>query len=118
MTESSDLTNMCEVCGIEKSEIVACVPGFPYSAAYCKECSEADAHPWFIMVALMWGCGSYDNMKEESRMLIKNTLKRLGKTEDDLTIAVDAMEQRYKEAESQTTSVWQPTQQDSMELLH
>lgn len=42
------MTN-CETCGSKEPFTVACVPGVPYSAAYCKNCLWYDAHPFWIL---------------------------------------------------------------------
>lgn len=44
------MTN-CETCGSPNSIGVACVPGVPYSAAYCQTCLRNNAHPEWIVRA-------------------------------------------------------------------
>ena len=42
---------LCETCHKNKPVGVACVPGIPYSAAYCKECLGRNAHPFGMLRA-------------------------------------------------------------------
>ncbi len=85
----------CEVCEKNPEVGVACVPGVPYSAAYCHECLKANAHPYWVIVgntcAVLDG---YPNGDEEAAQtwrthtaewwqeMVDDTLKHLGKTED------------------------------------
>lgn len=41
----------CGVCGSPKVIGVFCVPGIPYSDAYCQECIDENAHPYHILTA-------------------------------------------------------------------
>jgi hypothetical protein len=71
---------LCEVCNKNKSIGVASVPGVPYSAAYCKECLEANAHPLFIIIANTACCGGLDKCSDWWKEIVNDTLKHLNKT--------------------------------------
>ncbi len=75
-----ELMPTCEVCGKSKAIGVASVPGVPYSAAYCKECLEANAHPYFILVANTACCGGFDKTCPEWQDMVRDTLAYLGKS--------------------------------------
>lgn len=70
----------CETCGSDNPVGVACVPGVPYSAAYCQACLDAGAHPWNILVANTVCVGSLELMAPWWRELVNNTCTRLGRT--------------------------------------
>ena len=42
---------ICEVCHKQEAVGVCCVPGVPYSAAYCLDCLKANSHPMNVLVA-------------------------------------------------------------------
>lgn len=78
------IESTCEVCGAIVECEVVCVPGVPISCRYCRECLEADAHPWGILVAnTVCAGGDLDAMIDEWKEMVENTCKRLGKTLDD-----------------------------------
>lgn len=70
----------CETCGSNSVLGVACVPGVPYSAAYCKECLNANAHPWKILVANTCCLGGWHNAADWWKEMVEATCCRLGKT--------------------------------------
>lgn len=74
--------NICEVCDKNESVGVACVPGIPYSAAYCIECLKANAHPWHILVAQAACVGGMEFLHEDFIQMIECTCKHLDKTLD------------------------------------
>jgi len=73
----------CEVCEKNEAIGVASVPGVPYSAAYCNECLNANAHPYFIIVANTACIGGYDQANNQWKEMVDCTLKHLGKTMDE-----------------------------------
>lgn len=68
---------MCEVCNKEKAVGVACVPAVPYSAAYGKNCLEANAHPWHILVANTAMMGGLEYACEEWVQMVQDTCNHL-----------------------------------------
>lgn len=72
----------CEVCNKAESIGVCCVPGVPYSAAYCRGCLEANAHPWFALVANTACCDGFDKTNTEWQEMVKATCTHLGRTLD------------------------------------
>lgn len=73
----------CEVCKKNQAVGVACVPGVPYSAAYCKECLEANAHPYFIMVGNTACIGGLEHAHPEWAEMVRCTLVHIGKTQEE-----------------------------------
>lgn len=73
----------CEVCRKNESVGVASVPGMPVSAAYCLECLKANAHPYELVVFNTATCGGLDNMVEEWKSLVRDTLQHLGKSPEE-----------------------------------
>jgi hypothetical protein len=69
----------CETCGGGNVVGVASVPGIPYSAAYCRACLEANAHPWFILVGTTAACGGLEKMHDAWLEMVEDTCLRLGK---------------------------------------
>jgi hypothetical protein len=72
--------NKCETCQKEPPVAVVCVPGVPYSAAYCESCLAANAHPWPILVANTACIGGLDMAHEGWRALVRDTCAHLGRT--------------------------------------
>ena len=73
---------ICEVCKKNEAVGVACVPGIPYSAAYCKDCLKADAHPLGIVMANTICCGGLDQCAAWWKEIVEHTLKHLNKSLD------------------------------------
>lgn len=73
----------CEVCKDRPAIAVACVPGVPYSAGYCQQCLEADAHPYEILVDNTACIGSWDDCADWWQSMVRTTLEHLKKTEEE-----------------------------------
>tara|TARA_Y100000310_G_C20623474_1_gene784583 strand:+ start:774 stop:1049 length:276 start_codon:yes stop_codon:yes gene_type:complete len=67
----------CQVCGEDKETIVCSVPGVPWSAAYCQECYEANAHPYYLVVANTCVAGGYDQCAGWWQSIVNDTLSHL-----------------------------------------
>lgn len=83
-------TPRCEVCGRFcrydsplDSLLVASMPGIPYSAAYCRECFAADAHPLHILAANAAIMGGLSNCAGWYKEMVSHTLTHLGKTQEE-----------------------------------
>lgn len=74
---------MCDVCKKNRSVGVCCVPGVPISMSYCKECLEANAHPYDIIVANTACVGGYNESADWWKEMVDCTLKHLGKTREE-----------------------------------
>jgi hypothetical protein len=79
----------CEVCGKNESVGVASVPGVPYSAAYCRSCLEADAHPYGIVVANTASLGGIEEAAPWWVALVKSTIAFHGKTMEQFNADVE-----------------------------
>jgi hypothetical protein len=83
----------CEVCdkiGITGEDIhVACVPGVPYSAAYCIECLQADAHPWGILIANTACCDGLHNTADWWKWMVTDTCDHLDRSLDEFIESVE-----------------------------
>lgn len=73
---------ICEVCGKNTAVEVGAVPGVPMSAAYCKECLRAGAHPLSALIANTACCGGLKNCAEWWQYMVAATLKHLDKSLD------------------------------------
>jgi pentatricopeptide repeat protein len=71
------MRNKCEVCNKNEPVGVACVPGVPYSAAYCEECIRAKAHPIGILMAQCACAGRYDHCAEYFQQMVTDTCEHI-----------------------------------------
>lgn len=94
---SNKKINKCEVCHKNESIGVACVPGVPYSASYCKECLQANAHPIFILLANTSCIGKLDECADWWQQMVKDTCKHLNYS---IEIFNQQVEEQIKETES------------------
>lgn len=78
----------CNVCDNEPAVGVCCVPGLPVSVAYGKNCLEADAHPWSLLVANTAIVGGLENTAEWWREMVQHTCSHLGKTIEEFNANV------------------------------
>jgi hypothetical protein len=73
----------CESCEKEYPDaetVVASVPGVPYSACYCLDCIGKNSHPMWAVVATTASCGGLDNMRDEWKHIVTDSLAAQGKT--------------------------------------
>lgn len=80
---------VCEVCNKEEALGVASVPGIPYSAAYCKHCIEANAHPYMMLVAGTSILGGLTNAHDWWCSMVYDTLRHLDISMQDFVVDVD-----------------------------
>ncbi len=80
---------VCEVCNKEQAIGVCCVPGVPYSAAYCRTCLGANAHPYGIVVANTACCGGLNQTSPAWQEIVRDTLVHLGKSIEQFNADVD-----------------------------
>lgn len=90
--------SLCETCGSSNPVGVASVPGVPYSAAYCQDCLDANAHPWKILVANTACLGGWHNAADWWKEMVQDTCKRLGKTLDEFLADCEKEERNWREA--------------------
>ena len=74
---------ICEVCEKNEAVGVASVPGVPYSAAYCRECLAADAHPLGIVVANTACIGGMEYAADWWKEIVEHTLEHLKVARED-----------------------------------
>jgi hypothetical protein len=74
---------ICEVCKNNEGIGVASVPGVPYSAAYCRECLQADAHPLGIVVCNTAMCGGLNECAPWWIEIVEHTLSHLKISKED-----------------------------------
>jgi len=87
---------ICEVCNKNQSIACACVPGVPYSAAYCKECLEINVHPYHILIAGTICIGGLERAAFYWIKMVENTLKFLNKTKEDFNKDVKKCQERKR----------------------
>jgi len=81
------------VCGKDEKTKVCTIPGVPYSAAYCKSCFDANAHPYDLVVSNTWAAGGYNKCANWWQDLVDDTLEHLNISHSKFTKDVDAMEE-------------------------
>ncbi len=69
---------ICEVCNKMQAVGVCSIPGIAMSAAYCKDCLDANAHPVGSLISTIWCCGGWDMVNEEFQEMVMDTCKHLG----------------------------------------
>ena len=88
----------CEVCNERESIGVCCVPGVPYSAAYCRECLAAGAQPYHILVANTACCSGLEHCNDYWKKVVDTTLQYIGKSEEefqaDVALSIKDMDER------------------------
>jgi len=91
---------VCEVCDKNPGVGVAAVPGVPISVAYCRECLEANAHPYWIVVTNTAMIGGLDHTAEWWVDIVTSTLAHLDITREqfDADVALQAQEWAEEEA--------------------
>lgn len=80
----------CSVCGKTGDVFVASSMCGAMSLAYCEECLAAGAEPWGDLAAYISLAGRYpDDINEEYREIVRDTCRRLGRTEEEFAAAVE-----------------------------
>jgi len=80
----------CAVCGKEGEVFVASSACGAMSNAYCEECLASGAEPWNDLVFYVSLAGHYpDQINEMYREIVRDTCKRLHKTEEEFSAAVE-----------------------------
>lgn len=70
----------CDVCEKNLEIGVACVPGLPISVAYCQQCLNANAHPWWTLVAGTALNNGLENCADYWKKMVQDTCVHLGRT--------------------------------------
>lgn len=86
----------CEVCGKEAPVVVAAYTLSSCSSAYCEECLNEGLEPYSDIVGIVW-CVGWDDLAVGAKDKIERTLKKLGKTKEDVLADVEATEKRFNE---------------------
>lgn len=94
----NDVAHMgtCEVCGKEAPVVVAASTLSACSSAYCEECLNEGLEPYSDIVGTAW-CVGWDDLAVWAKDKIERTLKKLGKTKEDVLADVEATEKRFNE---------------------
>lgn len=87
---------VCEVCGKEAPIVVAASTLGACSNAYCEECLNEGLEPYNDIVGTVW-CVGWDNLAVWAKDKIERTLKKLGKTKEDILADVEATEKRFND---------------------
>lgn len=74
----------CDVCNDEPGVGVAAIPGIPVSVAYGRRCLDANAHPWWAVVANTAAIGGLGEAAPWWVQMVEDTMRHLGKTREDL----------------------------------
>lgn len=88
---------ICEVCREREIIGVYAMPGVPISHGYCKECSQANAHPYGSVVANTACIGGFDRAAEWWQETVKDTLKHLGINMEEFQEDVEESLRKEKE---------------------
>lgn len=87
----------CEVCEERAAVMVCSVPGIPYSAGYCRECLEADAHPYHLVVSNTACVGGRDKAAPWWLDVVDHSLAWLKKSPEEFDGDVAAVMKRLEE---------------------
>lgn len=80
----------CDVCGKSGQVVVCCSTMGAISLAYCKDCFENGIEPYSMMVSYISGSGHFpEDINEKYRKIVRNSLIRLSKTEEEFIKDVD-----------------------------
>lgn len=80
----------CAVCDKEGEVFVASSACGAMSLAYCAECLASGAEPWSDLVFYVSLAGHYpDQINEMYREIVRDTCKRLHRTEEEFAAAVE-----------------------------
>jgi len=71
--------SICEVCNKNESIGVAAVPMVPISVAFCKECMDVNAYPWWVLVANTAIIGGYEKCCKQWQEMVRDTCIHLGR---------------------------------------
>lgn len=80
---------ICEVCNKNESFSTISVPGVPISCAYCMECFQANAHPWWILVSNTACIGGIENAAKYWKEMVEATCNHLGKSMEEFNREVE-----------------------------
>ena len=70
---------ICDVCG-QPAVRIACSSLGAVSFAYCRECSDAWAEPYGVLVGMVAQCGGLDECAPWVAFVAEATVARVGKT--------------------------------------
>lgn len=88
----------CDVCGKQTNVVVCASVMGAVSFAYCKDCLEAGAEPYGVMVSRVASCGNWpDSINAEYQRIVRNGLKYLGVSEEKFTHDVDEKNRAMEE---------------------
>lgn len=80
----------CEVCGKETDVVVVASMMGPISCAYCRDCLDAGAEPYEVMVSYIACAGHFpDGVNSTYQEIIRSSLAYLNKTEEQFIEDVD-----------------------------
>jgi hypothetical protein len=91
--------NKCEVCNERPPIGVACIPGLPMSVAYCQECVQVNASPYWALVSQTAMLNGMENAAPWWHEQVEISLNHLGKTraQFDADVAVEIVRQKEDE---------------------
>lgn len=81
-------TRRCEVCHRAPCVIVGVVPGVGESCAYCRDCFQANAHPWHVLIGNTACIGGLAHASGWWLAMVDATCLRLGRSREDFTVDV------------------------------
>lgn len=80
MTDQDFQHLRCEVCDHAPAVGVAAIPGMPISVGYCRACLQANAHPWWALVANTAAIGGLVHAAGWWVAMVDATCARLGRS--------------------------------------
>lgn len=89
----------CEVCGVSDRVVtVASSVVGAVSVRYCPDCLRSQREPYGLLVAVCYGIGSYDELSEQYKSIVDETLEFFGKTRDEFFADVAIFGREYEAA--------------------
>ena len=86
---------ICEVCNKNEAMGVYSVPAVPISCSYCRECLEANAHPWYILVGNTSCLGGLEHSADWWKEMVEDTCKYLGRTIEEFNKEVEESVEKF-----------------------
>ena len=80
---------ICQICEDEEAVGVACMPSVPISFAYGRKCIDANAHPYWALVANTALGGGLKNTADWWKWMVTDTCNYLGKTLEEFNEEVE-----------------------------
>ena len=109
MNSAAPALGKCAVCSSRQAIAVCCIPGMPYSDAFCRECLVAGAIPYWAAVCNTALCGGWAHTNEYWDAVVWDTLRHLNISPVDFSLDVwedmQAQDEYFSEEETKKRTI-------------